>query len=134
VTYLLDTNACIIYLKGHNAQLRQRIETTPITDIMVCSVVKAELYFGAMKSANPDRNYQLQRDFMSQFESLPFDDAAATVFGTIRATLEAAGTPIGAYDLQIASIALAHDLILVTHNLREFQRVDNLKLEDWEGG
>ncbi|WP_439638044.1 type II toxin-antitoxin system VapC family toxin [Spirulina sp.] len=114
--------------------MRQRIETTSITDIMVCSVVKAELYFGAMKSANPDRNYQLQRDFMSQFESLPFDDAAATVFGTIRATLEAAGTPIGAYDLQIASIALAHDLILVTHNLREFQRVDNLKLEDWEGG
>ncbi len=129
-----DRGKGCIYLKGHNAQLRQRIETTSITDIMVCSVVKAELYFGAMKSANPDRNYQLQRDFMSQFESLPFDDAAATVFGTIRATLEAAGTPIGAYDLQIASIALAHDLILVTHNLREFQRVDNLKLEDWEGG
>ncbi|KAM3113165.1 hypothetical protein [Phormidesmis sp. 146-33] len=64
--------------------------------------------------------------------SLPFDDFAATTFGVVRAQLESLGTPIGAYDLQIASIALANNLTLVTHNTGEFSRVEGLKLEDWE--
>ncbi len=63
---------------------------------------------------------------------MPFDGKAAIIYGDIRADLERKGTPIGAYDLQIASIALANNLILVTHNLREFNRVHNLQLEDWE--
>ncbi|MBS3026290.1 MAG: hypothetical protein HCA25_04120 [Dolichospermum sp. DET50] len=70
--------------------------------------------------------------FFSQYLSLPFDGKSAVIYGSIRANLEAKGTPIGAYDLQIASIALANDLILVSHNLREFNRVENLKTEDWE--
>ena len=68
----------------------------------------------------------------SQFVSLPFDDAAAEVYGRIRAALEAAGTLIGPYDLQIAAIALANDLTLITHNIREFGRVAGLRIEDWE--
>ena len=67
-----------------------------------------------------------------QFVSLPFDDAAASVYAIIRAHLESAGTPIGPYDLQIAAIALANGLTLVTHNTREFSRVPGLLLEDWE--
>jgi tRNA(fMet)-specific endonuclease VapC len=63
---------------------------------------------------------------------LPFDDAAAVVYGEIRAALAQAGTPIGPNDLQIAAIALANDLTLVTHNTREFTRVQGLKLADWE--
>jgi tRNA(fMet)-specific endonuclease VapC len=98
----------------------------------VCSVVKAELCYGAMKSANPERNFALQQAFLKQFVSLPFDDFAATTFGTIRAQLEIKGTPIGAYDSQIAAIALVNDLTLVTHNTREFERVEGLQLEDWE--
>ena len=130
--YLLDTNVCIVYLKGRNLSLKQRLDTVSIQEIAVCSVVKAELCYGAMKSANPERNFALQQSFLAQFISLPFDDLAATTFGEIRAQLEIRGMPIGAYDLQIAAIALANNLILVTHNTREFERVQGLQLEDWE--
>jgi tRNA(fMet)-specific endonuclease VapC len=130
--YLLDTNTCIIYLKGKNLSLKKKMEETLISDMTVCSVVKSELFYGAMKSANPDRNYNLQQGFLGQFISLPFDDLAANVFGTIRAQLEKQGTPIGAYDLQIAAIAIANNLTLVTHNVREFSRIPELKFEDWE--
>lgn len=130
--YLLDTNTCIIYIKGKNLSLKQRMEDTLISDIAVCSVVKSELFYGSMKSVNPERNYALQQEFLEQFISLPFDDASAHIFGTIRAQLEKKVTPIGAYDLQIAAIAIANDLTLVTHNTREFSRILELKIEDWE--
>jgi tRNA(fMet)-specific endonuclease VapC len=130
--YLLDTNTCIVYLKGRNLNLKQKLETVAISDMAVCSIVKAELFYGAMKSANPERNSTLQREFLDQFASLPFDDLAAQAFGNIRAQLEARGTPIGAYDLQVAAIALANGLTLITHNTREFNRVDGLQIEDWE--
>jgi len=130
--YLLDTNLCIIYLKGRNLNLKQKLESVAIQEIAVCSIVKAELCFGAMKSANPERNFALQQAFLDQFVSLPFDDLAATTFGVIRSQLEIKGTPIGAYDLQIAVIALANNLILVTHNTQEFRRVEGLQVEDWE--
>ena len=130
--YLLDTNTCIIYLKGRNLNLKQRLEAVPISEIAVCSIVKAELCFGAMKSANPERNFALQQAFLKQFVSLPFDDLAATTFGVIRSQLETKGTPTGAYDLQVAAIALANNLTLATHNTREFERVEGLQVEDWE--
>ncbi len=130
--YLLDTNTCIVYLKGRNLTLKQRLEAVPISEIAVCSIVKAELCFGAMKSANPERNFALQQAFLAQFVSLPFDDLSATTFGVIRSQLETQGIPIGAYDLQIAAIALAHNITLVTHNIREFERVNGLQIEDWE--
>jgi tRNA(fMet)-specific endonuclease VapC len=130
--YLLDTNVCIIYLKGRNLNLKQRLESVPIQEIAVCSIVKSELCYGAMKSANPKRNFALQQAFLEQFVSLPFDDLAATTFGAIRVQLETRGIPIGAYDLQIAAIALANNLTLVRHNTQEFGRVDGLQLEDWE--
>ncbi|MBD2313320.1 type II toxin-antitoxin system VapC family toxin [Desertifilum sp. FACHB-1129] len=132
MNYLLDTNVCIIYLKGRNLNLKQRLEATPVQEIAICSIVKAELCFGAMKSANPERNFALQQKFLTQFVSLPFDDLAATTFGVIRSQLETNGTPIGAYDLQIAAIALTNNLTLVTHNTREFERVEGLQIEDWE--
>lgn len=119
-------------MRGKNSTLKQKLESTTIKDIAVCSIVKAELFYGAMKSANPQRNLTLQQQFLAQFRSLPFDDLAATTFGTIRSQLEALGTPIGAYDLQIAAIALTNNLTLVTHNTREFQRINNLLIEDWE--
>lgn len=130
--YLLDTNLCIIYLKGKNLDLKQKLESVAIQEIAVCSIVKAELCFGAMKSANPERNFALQQAFLDQFVSLPFDDLATTTFGVIRSQLEIKGTPIGAYDLQIAAIALANNLTLVTHNTQEFRRVEGLQVEDWE--
>ena len=130
--YLLDTNACIIHLKGKNFHLKQKLDNIPLSEIAVCSVVKDELFYGSLRSANPERNLRLQQEFLSQFLSLPFDDQSAVVFGEIRAQLAAKGTPIGAYDLQIAAIALANNLILVTHNTKEFSRISQLQLEDWE--
>ena len=130
--YLLDTNVCIIYLKGRNLNLQQRLEAVPIQEIAVCSIVKAELCFGAMKSVNSERTFALQQAFLTQFVSLPFDDLTATTFGVIRAQLETKGISIGAYDLLIAAIALANNLTLVTHNTREFERVNGLQIEDWE--
>lgn len=99
-------------------------------DVAVCSVVKGELLYGAMRSNNPVRTLALQEAFLNNFISLPFDDAAAKIFGRIRAELAANGTPIGPYDLQIAAIAMANNLILVTHNVREFSRVNGLQIED----
>lgn len=130
--YLLDTNVCIVYLNQPNSLVRKYLETFSPSDIAVCSVVKAELFYGAMRSKNPERTYRLQEAFLNRFVSLPFDDDAAKIFGDVRARLSNLGTPIGPYDVQIASIALANDLILVTHNTREFSRVDGLQLEDWE--
>lgn len=132
MSYLLDTNICIKYLNGHSDNIRKNIELKHPQDIMVCSVVKAELFYGSLKSLNPTRNLEKQQRFVNRFVSLPFDDRAASVYSRIRAQLEKSGTPIGPNDLLIASIALANDQTLITHNTREFARVDNLKIEDWE--
>lgn len=129
--FLMDTNSCIIYLRGKNLALKQRLEFYR-QEVAVCSVVKAELFYGSMKSANPEKNLSLQSEFLAQFISFPFDDIATDLFGTIRSQLESKGTPIGSYDLQIVAIALAHHLTLVTHNIREFSRVEGLHWEDWE--
>ncbi len=130
--YLLDTNVCVMYLNGRSSVIRDRLILTPIKDMAVCSVVKAELFYGAMRSNNPTRTLERQQDFLERFVSLSFGDEAALLFGQIRASLASAGTPIGAYDLQIAAIALTNNLILVTHNTQEFERVNGLQLEDWE--
>ena len=90
------------------------------------------MFYGSMKSQNPNKSLAVQQKFFNQFQSLPFDDEAALICGKIRADLAKKGTPIGGYDLQIAAIALANNLILVTHNTAEFSRVGNLEIEDWE--
>jgi len=132
VKYLLDTNTCIRYLNGRAPSVRRRLEALDPAMVAVCSVVKAELFAGAMKTASPQTTLAKQDDFLDQFVSFPFDDRSARVYGEIRAELERLGTPIGSYDLQIAAIALANGLTLVSHNIREFTRVPELALEDWE--
>ena len=130
--YLLDTNVCVRYLNGRSLAIRQRLEATDAADIALCSVVKAELFYGANRSNNPQRTLANQQQFLNLFVSLPFEDEAAMVYGRIRAHLADRGTPIGGNDLQIAAISLVHDLILVTHNTGEFSRVPGLRWEDWE--
>jgi len=132
VRYLLDTNVCIAYLNGRSPSVRDRLLATPSHEIAVCSVVKSELFYGALRSKRAKQTLREQQALLSQFTSLPFDDRAARLASQIRSQLASSGTPIGPYDLQIAAIALAHDLIIVTHNVREFSRVRDLKIEDWE--
>lgn len=132
--YLLDTNVCIRYLNGRAPGILQKLQTLQPRDVVICSVVKAELVYGAQRSHDPQRSLAVQRQFLLPYRSLPFDDAAAEIAGTLRARLAALGTPIGPHDLQIAAIALAHGCTLVTHNTREFSRIPDLLVEDWESG
>lgn len=95
-------------------------------------MVKAELYFGAYHSSRRERNLAVLAEFFDAFVSLSFDDTAAYEYSRIRAHLQAQGTPIGPNDLMIAAIALAHNMILVSANVREFGRVEGLRYENWE--
>ncbi len=130
--YLLDTNVCIRYLNGRSLKIKQKLEATNADDIYICAIVKAELFYGAMRSNNPEQTLINQKQFLNLFTSLPFDDDAAKIYGRVRANLAALGTPIGSNDLQIAAITLNHNLTLVTHNTREFSRIPELHWEDWE--
>jgi tRNA(fMet)-specific endonuclease VapC len=132
MSFLLDTNTCIVYLNGRSQSVRQKLETLSPREVLVCSVVKAELFYGAMKSINPERTLAGQQLFLNRFVSLKFDDAAAEAYSRIRAELDRAGKPIGPNDLMIAAIAVSNELTLVTHNRREFDRVLGLRCEDWE--
>lgn len=130
--YLPDTNVWINYLNPGASPVKEKFLTVSAMDILLCSVVKAELFFGAYKSSKKEANLVLLEKLSGQFNSLPFDDTASQIYGRIRADLATRGKPIGPNDLMIAAIALANNVTLVTHNTREFERVAGLKLEDWE--
>jgi tRNA(fMet)-specific endonuclease VapC len=130
--YSLDTNTCIRYINGRSLAIRQKLPTVPAYDIVVCSVVRGELSYGVAKSQTPEQSAEKQARFLKPYASLPYDDVSAKEYGRIRAYLENLGTPIGPYDMQIAAIAIVHDLVVVTHNIREFSRIPWLKIEDWE--
>ena len=130
--YLLDSNACIAYLRTPLSAVGRRLVRQQPADIALCAVVKSELIYGAAHSTRPEEQLAQLEHFFQPYTSLPFDDAAATISGQVRADLAARGTPIGLHDLQIAAIALAHNLTLVTHNVHEFSRVNGLRIEDWE--
>ncbi|MGH9802879.1 MAG: type II toxin-antitoxin system VapC family toxin [Blastocatellia bacterium] len=130
--YLLDTNVCVNAIHQTVPKLTARFLLVPNRDKVVCSVVRYELFYGAYKSQRRSTSLPIIEAFLSQYLNLDFDESAARVCGELRTDLECKGTPIGPYDLQIAAIALTHNLTLVTHNTREFSRVPNLILEDWE--
>ena len=127
--FLLDTNAVIAVMAGRAAVL-DRLRQQALRDVAVSSIVIHELRYGASKSARQEENHA--RIDALRFEVIPFDAEDARQAGEIRAALARAGTPIGGYDLLIAGQALARDLIVVTHNTREFDRVAGLRVEDWE--
>ncbi|MEK7832625.1 MAG: type II toxin-antitoxin system VapC family toxin [Acidobacteriota bacterium] len=132
MTYLLDTNVCIVHLAGRSFKIRRKLTDTTATEIALCSVVKAELIYGTFKGNYSPHAIATRQSFLNYFASLPFDDLAAEIYGQERARLAKLGQSIGPNDLMIASIALANNLTLVTHNTREFSRVANLQTEDWE--
>jgi tRNA(fMet)-specific endonuclease VapC len=130
--YLLDTNACIRILNGSSTPLVDRLRSHAPSEIRVSSVTRAELLYGARRSSRAADNLRLLAAFFAPLVSLPFDDGCAKQYGALRASLAAAGRPIGPNDLLIAAMALAHDVTLVTDNLRESSRVAGLKIEGWE--
>ena len=130
--YLLDTNTCIQHLRGRNAAITRKLATMQAMELQLRAVVRAELIYGALRSADPIHNRALVEHFCARFVSLPFDDRAADTYATIRADLSATGQLIGPNDLVIAAIAVVNNTVLVTHNVREFSRVAGLMIEDWE--
>lgn len=130
--YLLDTNTCVRYINGRAPQIQARLRLLTDTDIAISTITMGEMFYGSRKSHDPERSRAKQDAFFIRFTLLPYDQVAADEFGRIRAYLEKEGTPIGAYDLQIAAIAVVHNLVVVTHNTREFRRIPWLTLEDWE--
>lgn len=131
--YLLDTNVCIHLLNNKHSQVETYFRRCAPSDIAVCSIVKAELLFGARHSKRVEANLQLLNHFFAPLSSLPFDDRCAEEYGLIRADISSQGKIIGLNDLLIAAIARAHDAILVTHNTYEFSRITGLRMEDWQG-
>jgi tRNA(fMet)-specific endonuclease VapC len=132
--FLLDANAWIAHLRQTWPSVTQRLSQHPASDVALCSMVLAELLYGAERSHASYRaaNFALIAGLRQQYFSLPFDDPPAEEYGRIRSHLANQGTPIGPNDLIIAAIALANKLTLVTHNTAEFSRVPGLALEDWQ--
>lgn len=126
--YLLDTNAVIAILNT-NERFLTTLERHKEREIAVSSIVLSELYYGAYKSQKTTQN--LEKINLLPFEVLQFNSQDADKADEIRATLERRGTPIGAYDTLIAGQAIANDLIVITDNVREFERVDGLQIENW---
>ena len=130
--YLLDTNVCIRLLNQAHPGIVRHFQQHQPGEIFLCSVVKAELLYGARHSQHVEANLQLLKKFFQPLVSLPFDDRCAEEAGQIRADLAAQGKPIGPNDLLIAATARAQDAVLVTRNTREFARITGLRLVDWE--
>ena len=132
--YLLDTNACIALINGQPTTVRTRLQKTTATgaQAFVSSVAAFELWYGVAKSRRQEFNHKRLETFLSgPVMILPFEDADARAAGAIRAALDTAGKPIGAYDVLIAGQAIRHELTLVTANVSEFSRVKGLMWQDW---
>lgn len=131
--YLLDTNICIYLINRRPLAVFERFSGLQIGQIAISSITGAELAFGVAKSGSL-RNQQALDKFLAPLDILPFDEAAMRRYGPLRGLLEARGMPIGALDQLIAAQALALGATLVSNNLREFERVPGLLLENWVGG
>jgi tRNA(fMet)-specific endonuclease VapC len=131
VKYMLDTNICVRVLRDRPENLRERFNADA-SSLSISSVILYELLYGAAKSARPVENRHAVEAFAERLKVLDFDSDAAAHAGEIRAELERRGTLIGGYDMLIAGHARSRGLVIVTGNLREFQRVDGLRCENWE--
>lgn len=129
--YLLDSNICIFLIRNKSLLLRERIKMYSPSLLHLSVITVAELEYGAAKSKNPVKEHQAVLDFVSPFKIIDFKPNDAENFGFIRAYLEKKGTPIGPYDMEIAAQAMTNNLIVVTNNVGEFERVPWIKVEDW---
>lgn len=131
---LLDSNVWIDVWKNPSGSAAATLQSFQPVELVTCSIVRAELLHGAKKYGNAQRRTAMVRAALSAVASLPFDDLAADYYADIKHDLELSGSIIGPADLQIAAICLAHQLTLVTGNVREFTRVPGLSIEDWTAG
>lgn len=129
--YLLDTNVCIYFMKNTYPILTGRLFSCDPAQLAISSITVFELEYGAEKSNWSEKTRHKLAMFLSPFSILPFTSEDAVTAGRIRGYLERRGTPIGPYDIQIAAQGVSRGITVITHNIGEFSRVPNLKLEDW---
>ncbi len=130
VQYLLDTDTCIYWLKGRTP-VRERLLAVGWSEISICRITVAELYFGAYNSSKIEQNLATADKFIRSISVLSLTDNALNNFGKIKAKLRQQGKPLADFDLLIASVALSENLILVTNNTRHYERISELNLENW---
>ena len=129
--YMLDTNVLIHLIRNNQDKVRERLSQENISEVCMSSITYAELEYGVSKSQARERNEIALQTVISGIKVLPFGEKAGKEYGDIRATLEKQGFVIGPNDLLIAAHAKSEELILVTHNTKEFNRVKGLSIEDW---
>jgi tRNA(fMet)-specific endonuclease VapC len=129
--YYLDTNTCIYFLKGMNENIRKKMLEKHPDEIRICSIVQAELLYGAEKSIKREENLKNLKEFLFPFDIVAFGEKETNSYSKIRADLEKEGIMIGPNDLIIAATVLENDGILITNNVREFERVKKLRIENW---
>ncbi|MGZ0656903.1 type II toxin-antitoxin system tRNA(fMet)-specific endonuclease VapC [Coraliomargarita sp. W4R72] len=129
--YLLDTDICIFIIRRRPESVFAKLRKLTVGSVGISSITYSELYFGAYKSQNPEKNLSALETFTAPLEILPFDADAAKTYGKIRRQLEQQGLPIGPLDQLIAAHAHSLNLTLVSNNTREFSRVEGLRLENW---
>ncbi len=129
--YMLDTNICIYAIKHKPEKVFQKLQEVDPIDVCISSVTYAELVYGVEKSLAIEKNRLALSLLLANIDILNFDTFAADCYGKIRADLEKKGTPIGPLDMMIAGHAKSLGLTIVTNNVKEFARVDNLKIENW---
>jgi tRNA(fMet)-specific endonuclease VapC len=128
--YMLDTNIVIYVIKRRPVEILE-VFNAHADQMCISSITLAELLHGVEKSSMITKNMRKVEDFVSRLEVFPYDNSAASHYGDILANLEKKGTPIGVNDLHIAGHARSKALILVSNNVREFERVEGLRLENW---
>jgi tRNA(fMet)-specific endonuclease VapC len=131
MSYALDTNTCIYHLNQSASSVTERLKALPSEEVLIPSMVVAELLYGAEKGTKRQANFENIALFLSPYRIISFDQKAARIYASIRADLERKGQIIGPNDIVIAATTLAHSTILVTNNTKEFSRIDGLKIEDW---
>ena len=128
--YLLETSTCVYLLNG-NPALKARVQEVGVYSLAVANCVLAELYFGARNSKKVDENIQRIEEFKKSLTILSDSEESARRFGKIKADLKTAGKMIEDFDILIASVALAHNCILITNNTGHFERIEGLRIENW---
>jgi len=128
--YMLDTNICIYAIKSRPIELREQFNRLT-EQICISTITLAELYYGVEKSSRRAQNLQVVEEFVAGLETLPFSVEAAAHYGQVRAELERAGQLAGRHNMLIGAHARSASLIVVTSNLREFERIPGLRIENW---
>jgi len=129
--YLLDTNICIYIINKRPPEVFERFRRIKLMQLHIPTIVIFELYFGLEKNQSHERNASFLENFITPLSVTGFSVQAAKQAAVIRHQLRKQGTPIGAYDIQIAAVAMAENMVLLTNNTKEFERIEGLKLENW---